>query len=165
MASGVSCVTQLPSITEIKKLAFYACNGLNSVTIHKDVTSIADKAFYCSGLTSVTCLAVTPPNAGGTSVFTTSIIKDATLYVLRESFDVYSSMAPWNLFGNIVGINEIQKLPGDVNGDGMVNIADINVIIDIILSGGSNTAADVNGDGVVNISDINAIINIILGKH
>ena len=87
------------------------------------------------------------------------------MYVLRESFDVYSSMAPWNLFGNIVGINEIQKLPGDVNGDGMVNIADINVIIDIILSGGSNTAADVNGDGVVNISDINAIINIILGKH
>ena len=51
---------------------------------------------------------------------------------------------------------------GDVNGDGEVNIADINAIIDIILSGGSLDTADVNGDGEINIADINAVIDIIL---
>ena len=52
---------------------------------------------------------------------------------------------------------------GDVNDDGEVNIADVNAVIDIILSGSGNIAADVNGDGEVNIADVNAVIDIILG--
>ena len=52
--------------------------------------------------------------------------------------------------------------PGDVNGDGEINIADINALIDIILSGEIQTTADVNGDGEVNIADINSVIDIIL---
>ncbi len=57
-----------------------------------------------------------------------------------------------------------QGLTGDVNGDGTVNIADINVVIGIILSGSPAglAVADVNRDGVVNIADINLIISIIL---
>ena len=51
---------------------------------------------------------------------------------------------------------------GDVNGDGEVNIADINAVITVILTNGDKTAADVNGDGEVNIADINAIISHIL---
>ena len=53
-------------------------------------------------------------------------------------------------------------IKGDVNGDAAVNIADVNAIINFILSGTSSTAADVNGDGAVNIADVNAVINIIL---
>ena len=52
---------------------------------------------------------------------------------------------------------------GDVNGDGEVNIADINAIIDMILGDNIGNTGDVNGDGEVNIADINAIIDIILG--
>ena len=54
---------------------------------------------------------------------------------------------------------------GDVNGDGEVNIADINALIAIILGGEDNSEgrSDVNGDGEVNIADINAVIAIILG--
>ena len=55
---------------------------------------------------------------------------------------------------------------GDVNGDGEVNIADVNAVINIILgNGGNNSAADVNGDHEVNIADVNMIINIILGIY
>ena len=56
-------------------------------------------------------------------------------------------------------------LLGDVNGDGEVNIGDVNALIDIILNGnvGDNQHADVNGDGEVNIADVNAVIDIILG--
>ena len=57
-------------------------------------------------------------------------------------------------------------LMGDVNGDGEVNIADVNAVIDIILGGNvdadTRDRADVNEDGEINIADINAVINIIL---
>ncbi len=56
------------------------------------------------------------------------------------------------------------SLKGDVNNDGEVNIADINAVIDIILTGGSNARADVNGDSEVNIADVNTLIDIILAK-
>lgn len=55
---------------------------------------------------------------------------------------------------------------GDVNGDGEVNIADVNAIIGIILGKSANSdvkrRADVNTDGEINISDVNATIAIIL---
>ena len=56
-----------------------------------------------------------------------------------------------------------EPLMGDVNGDGEVNISDVNSLIDIVLSGSTeNDAADVNNDGEINISDVNALIDIIL---
>ena len=57
-----------------------------------------------------------------------------------------------------------QVLTGDVNGDGEVNIADINTIIDTLMSGIENFDCDVNNDNEVNIADINFIIDIILGS-
>ena len=57
---------------------------------------------------------------------------------------------------------ETPGLPGDVNGDGSVNISDISEVIELILGGKYTTNGDVNGDGSVNISDINALIGIIL---
>ncbi len=56
------------------------------------------------------------------------------------------------------------SLKGDVNGDGEVNIADINAVIDTILTGDTNARADVNGDSEVNIADVNSLIDIILAK-
>ena len=52
---------------------------------------------------------------------------------------------------------------GDVNGDGLVNISDINAVINMILKGSYEAAGDVNGDGSVNIGDVNALIGIIIG--
>ena len=58
-------------------------------------------------------------------------------------------------------------IPGDVNGDGEINIADANSVIDIVIMGGNSghsraPAADVNDDGEINIADVNVIIDIIL---
>ena len=56
---------------------------------------------------------------------------------------------------------------GDANGDGEINIADINMLIDILLGGFANydvkQRCDVNYDGELNIADINGIIDILLG--
>ena len=55
---------------------------------------------------------------------------------------------------------------GDVNGDGEVNIADANAVINIIQGKSASIEvrqrADVNGDNEINIADINAIIKILL---
>lgn len=57
-------------------------------------------------------------------------------------------------------------LKGDVNGDGSVNISDVNVLISIILGAtlddDTMKRADVNEDGSINISDVNEVISIIL---
>ena len=65
---------------------------------------------------------------------------------------IYASMPP----------DEHQPAVGDVNLDGEINIADVNAVIDLILTGHQNKVGDVNGDGEVNIADVNALIALIL---
>ena len=49
--------------------------------------------------------------------------------------------------------------------DGLVDIADVNAVVNIMLGKATQTAAaDVTGEGTVDIADINAVINIMLGK-
>ncbi len=56
---------------------------------------------------------------------------------------------------------------GDVNGDGEINIADINTLIDLLLGGkadyDTHHRADVNYDAEVNIADVNVLIDYLLG--
>ena len=59
-------------------------------------------------------------------------------------------------------------LLGDVDGNGEVNVTDVNILVNIIL-GKDNAAsydgrADVDGNGNVDITDVNEVVNIILGK-
>ena len=50
----------------------------------------------------------------------------------------------------------------DVNRDHEVNIADVNYLINMILSGDQSSVGDVNLDHEVNIADVNALIDYIL---
>ena len=58
------------------------------------------------------------------------------------------------------------NIVGDLNGDKVVDIADVNICINIILELNNDPVlkelADITGEGTVDISDVNAIINIIL---
>ena len=53
-------------------------------------------------------------------------------------------------------------ITGDVNGDSIINIQDIIMLVNMILSGQASNAADVNSDGNINILDAIQIVNIIL---
>ena len=55
------------------------------------------------------------------------------------------------------------SMPGDVNNDGDVDIADLTALIDNILGISSIPNPDVNYDGDVDIADVVALIDIILG--
>ena len=76
------------------------------------------------------------------------------------TFKAYNGMAVYKI-GRNVSTDE-PPVPGDVNGDGEVNISDISDIIDLILSGKVTDSGDVNGDGEINITDINFVIDMIL---
>lgn len=65
----------------------------------------------------------------------------------------------------------IGRLKGDANGDGVVDVADVATVIDVMA--GNNTqhptpntynSADVNSDGSIDVADIAAIIDIMAGN-
>ena len=54
-------------------------------------------------------------------------------------------------------------LIGDVNGDGLVNIADATSLIDMLLAGSEWSAkADVNCDGDISIADVTTLIDMLM---
>lgn len=54
---------------------------------------------------------------------------------------------------------------GDLNGDGKVDIADVNISINTMLGKEPSTElSDLNGDGRTDIADVNIEINLMLGK-
>jgi hypothetical protein len=60
--------------------------------------------------------------------------------------------------------NNFAVLPGDVNGDGVVNLTDVLAVRSQITSGTYLIWADVNGDGVVDLNDFNEVRKR-LGSH
>lgn len=61
-------------------------------------------------------------------------------------------------------------IPGDVNGDGEVTIADANSVIDVVIMGGNAghtraPAADMNDDGEVTITDLNIVLDLIINGN
>ncbi len=69
---------------------------------------------------------------------------------------------------NVIAVVMGKGVTGDVTGDDVVDIADVNAVINVMLGKSQNPStkalADVTGDGVVDIADVNGIINLMLGK-
>ena len=146
------------------------CESLAKVTIGSGVRSIEEFAFSgCQSLTEITCLATTPPVLQDENCFDDECYSNATLFVPAAVVNVYRNAPIWERFINIKSTGS-DNLPGDVNGDGEINVADANSVIDIVVMGGNSghtrlPAADVNNDNEINIADVNAIIDLILNQH
>lgn len=140
---------------------------MTNLTIGNSVTSINERAFYgCNGLSSVTCLATFPPSAEN-EPFSSQAYNSATLYVPQESVESYCDAASWKKFTHIEGLTVAE--PGDIDGDGKLNVKDVTDLIDLILAGKANIidypAADVNRDGNINIADVTALIDKLLSSN
>jgi len=54
---------------------------------------------------------------------------------------------------------------GDVNNDGLVNIQDVAVLVNIIYNEPYNPAGDLNNDGIENdVGDLTLLVNLIVGN-
>ena len=151
------------AVDVIRSYSFYHCRRLTSVTLGCGVDSIASNTFMgCTSLDTLHCRAVVPPTIARKTAFDSSNYTGAVLMVPQVSLSAYQSAPFWSLFVNVAPL-ESPYGRADVNGDGEVNIADINALIDVILSlETAPQAADVNFDGEVNIADINALIEFLL---
>ena len=101
------------------------------------------------------------PNGGwpGEKMTATKMVHGVKFY-----YDTYTIKSKNHYMNFVFNQGSSSGQTEDVTCDGEVNIADVNVIIGIILTGNMDPKGDVNGDGEVNIADVNAVISIILGS-
>ena len=106
-----------------------------------------------------------------TGEFTNEVVAQVTAEPLPDNLQYRSAVIRFEIAGDFIDFKFKQgeapdPIPGDVDGNGEVNIADVNCLIKVIL--GQVDAdiyegrADVNEDDEVNIADVNAVIAIIL---
>lgn len=150
-------------LTTIESSAFYSCSSLTRITIPSTVTVIKNLAFYeCSELVEVT-VGFSSPLTISSGTFSNR--RKATLYVPVGCVQAFNQTEYWRDFKNI----EEQRIPGDVNHDGFVNIYDVTLMIDYILGLDPEnfhiTEADINDDTFINIYDVTLLIDIILNKE
>ncbi|WP_407401004.1 leucine-rich repeat protein [Sodaliphilus sp.] len=155
---------KMKSLMRIGNSAFAGC-PLTEFVIPENVNYIGSKAFNgCSALNTLTVKTKNPPTVNNADAFTT--YKTTKLIVPQASVNTYKTTSIWKDFYSIQG--EDSGLKGDVNGDGVVDISDVNILLNIVLGKDSASKyagrADVTGDGNIDISDVNSCINIVLGK-
>ncbi len=142
---------------------------LTELTLPSTMTELRASSFSSvKTLTKVTCLAKVPPT-GGTE-FAAEAYEGATLYVPMNSVEAYRAAEGWQNFSLIEGIDtgEEPGVPGDLNGDGSVDVEDVNLLINLILetidANQLSGNPDLDGSGTPDVADVNALINIILAQ-
>jgi hypothetical protein len=100
---------------------------------------------------------------GHSSTQTSRYLLTVSNGVLKAT-DTYTGkyIGEWKYSTDTAEIGEF--LPGDVDGNGQVDFADVEATLNYILRRGTlanEAAADVNGDGIVDIADLVAIIGLI----
>lgn len=139
---GLTSIDIPNSVTEIGSKAFYGCSGLTSVSIGNSLTTIGKEAFMnAPAISTVTCKATTPPTWGDLSMFMANVYNHAPLHVPSDTERAYMADSGWGQFLTIIGDADDGNsgadddyMKCDVNGDGVVNIADVNKVIDAIIS-------------------------------
>ncbi len=137
----------------ISLMAVYAGNAspakLNAVESGDDtyrlITGITERFYNVLGLTG-----------GGTFDY-----KVKAIYTDNTESD-------WSNVQQVTLKEADDSLFGDVNIDGSVDVADVNIVVNIILGKETNAdyiaRADLDGNGTVDVTDVNQLVNIILGN-
>ena len=90
------------------------------------------------------------------------------LFYWRIGIQVHYTVDGVTNSSNIVylEVNDKPVISGDLNDDGIVDISDVNIAINIALGKEDyNIKGDRTEDGIIDVSDINSIINIVLKKE
>lgn len=121
---------------------FTLCAALTQVTLPSNMTALGKEAFAaCTGLTDVICLRPRPFSIDASVFKDVPVNGGCDLHVPIGSKVRYQAMDVWKDF---LFISEDAETEDPINPDG------------------SN--GDVNGDGVVDIADVARVIDIVLGK-
>ena len=151
----------IPSIifagqVEVNELPEY--NGMLGQDIYANMQQTTDKIMF-EGAGSGHGFAAYPN--GEVSDYALNWLKFQVLndtQACEALLDVPSSASQY-LINNI---ECIESVTGDINGDLLVNVQDVILTVNLILSAEYNNSADLNTDGNIDVLDIVQIVNIIL---
>ena len=117
----------------------------------------------CERLDTLICRAIVPPAWNESHISGTLNVNKGVLQVPSSSLEQYR-VWPWTWFI----IKTLDAIEYDINSDGKIDIADVNITINYMLGKGdpryTQAECDFNNDGTVDITDVNFVINLMLGK-
>mgnify|MGYP002623687452 CR=1 FL=1 len=144
-------------IIGIGRQAFYKNLSIKEITFPSTLKSIGAYAFLqCYALENVYSLSAEPPTIDVSTSFY-QIPTNCVLHVPVGCKEAYNS---WTMFSQIVDDIKTGVMPGDVTGDGIVDVSDMNAVVNAMLRGWMTT--DINADGTVDVSDLNIVVNTML---
>ncbi|MBP5340076.1 MAG: leucine-rich repeat protein, partial [Prevotella sp.] len=116
----------------------------------------------CDSIANIYSYCIVPPTCLANTVFASTNKQTCQLHIPKGTAEAYMSAFVWREFFNI-----IEMPAGDVNGDGIVDVADIATILSVMAGNVGNTnlsAADVNCDQKVDVADISTVLSIMSGR-
>ncbi len=148
---------------------YYAYNVIYSIKIYAgDITAAANAPMYAASETGDSTYRVIE---GITDKYyvVNGLIGGGTYTYKVKTVYANQSESEWSNEETVTlkdTPDEPVGLIGDLNRDGVVDISDVNICINIVLEFNNDpevkALADLTGDGAVDISDVNALINIVL---
>lgn len=133
-------------VHEIGSWALSYCSNVVSVELGLNISKINTPNFNNIGnIKTITCNALTPPSISDQQAFTyfhgsdddedDYTLDDVTLNVPSGTQRKYRNAETWKRFGHIKEMEDDSNLLhiGDLNSDGLVDVGDVNVLINIIL--------------------------------
>lgn len=156
-------------VQTIGSYALSVCPSLTKVDLPSSLTHISDYALLDNSSLEAVIIRKPKPFPISDNVFDirkwddntqqqTYLPPTGTLYVPSGTKAVFAATDGWKLFSRI---QELSKIPGDVNGDGTINSIDVDILCNAIFSkpsaGFIEDNADMNGDKKINVADIVAI--------
>lgn len=177
--SSLSEIRLPASLTVIPEYAFYGC-GFTSLDLPEDITAIKEGAFASNASLVSLSLPYTLTSIGNgcfkdDPLLTKVFVSDKVTSIGAASFSpmanngtltltCYKDSYTAELYGlyGIAGLKAIDKIMGDVNFDGVLDITDATAIqkhlAELELFTATQLAvADVNGDGDVDIADATTV--------
>ncbi len=140
--------------------------------------AIEDIKIYAGDISQTTQLRVAVEEGDSTTRTITGItdkfytVKDLTAggtfdYCVKAIY-TDGTESGWSNVQQVTLIDRPYGLLGDVNNDGVVDVTDINILVNIVLgkeqASNYDGRAYINDDDVVDVTDINMVVNIVLGK-
>lgn len=96
------------------------------------------------------------------------LVPGLTYYYHLKAYYVNGTESAWSRFREVT-LLEQTVIPGDVDGDGTVGIADASALIDYLLNGDDTDlnllAADFDQDGEISIADVSELIDSLLNNE
>ena len=165
----IYCICLVPELINhsVPSLIFAGQFELNELTAYDGL--LGQDIYYNLPATTEKILVEVAGEGHGAAAYPYGEVSDYILawldYKLQDNQEACESLLSGPSIASLYDTNiECSTvIDGDVNDDTLINIQDVILAVNLVLSNGYNDAADLNSDNALNIQDIILLVAIILG--